>query len=277
MDILESYKKELLRRKYSIKTIKTYLFCIKKFLKQYQKDPRKIKKTDITKYLNKFIEKDTPGSSINVNLQALKFLTEEILHKPRRFYHIKYSKTPKKLPEVLTKKETIKIIQEIKNKKHRLMIKLMYSSGLRVSELVHLKVQDFNFENNFGWVRKGKGNKDRLFIIAKKINQDLINHIKENKLNNNDWLFKGQKLSHYSTKSIYLIVKKATKKAKIQKKVHPHTLRHSFATHLIENNYDVISVQSLLGHNSPETTMIYLHIASPNMLKIQSPLDSLPL
>jgi len=195
------------------------------------------------------------------------------MHKPRHFYHIKFSKTPKKLPEVLTKEETIQVLSSIKNPKHKLMIILMYSSGLRVSELVNLKLKDLQLEKNFGWVRGGKGNKDRLFIIAKKLKKELTDYIKENNIN--DWLFPGQKNYHISTQSIYLIVKHAAKKAKIQKRVHPHTMRHSFSTHLVENGYDVASIQYLLGHKSPETTMIYLHMASPKMINVESPYDDL--
>ncbi|MEK6934521.1 MAG: site-specific tyrosine recombinase/integron integrase, partial [Nanoarchaeota archaeon] len=270
-------QKEMLRRKYSPRTIKTYIYCINKFLKYNKKELNKITKKDIIDFLEKFIEKDFSGSTINVYLQSIKFLMEEVLHKRRYFYNIKYSKTPKKLPVVLTKKEIVNLLNNIENRKHKLMIKLMYSSGLRVSELVNLRVHDFQFENNFGWVRKGKGNKDRLFIIAQLIKQELRGYIRENKLDNDSWLFLGQKNNHYSQRSIQEIIKRAAKKAKIKKKIHPHTLRHSFSTHLIENGYDVTSVQALLGHNSPDTTMIYLHMANPNIIKVQSPLDSLDL
>lgn len=275
MDLIELMKKEMFRRKYSIRTIKTYNYCIKKFLLKYPKDPLKITKKDITDYLNSFIEKNISGTTINVNLQALKFLVEEILHRPKTFYHIKYSKTPKKLPQVLTKEEIIKMLKQIKNQKHKLMIKLMYSAGLRVSELVHLRLRDLEIDKNFGWVRKGKGNKDRLFIVARKINKELQEHIKENNLQLEDWLFKGQKGDHYSTRSIQEIIKKAIIRSGITKRVSPHTLRHSFSTHLIENGYGVTSVQSLLGHKSPETTMIYIHLASPSMINVESPLDTL--
>ncbi|MBU2634507.1 MAG: site-specific integrase [Nanoarchaeota archaeon] len=274
MDVIEKYKKELLRRNYSLKTIKTYNYCLKNFFNFCHKDPKKFTKKDIKDYLETLSNKS--GSTTNVNLQALKFLMEEILHKRKYFYHIKYSKTPKKLPTVLTKEEVINLINSICNLKHRLMIELLYSAGLRVSELVNLKVFHLDFENNYGFVRKGKGNKDRLFIIAQSLKYELLKYIKENKLELGSYIFKGQR-GAYSVRSIQEIVKKAAKKAKIRKNVHPHTLRHSYATHLIENGYDVASVQSLLGHNSIETTMLYLHIASPSMINVKSPLDSLNL
>ncbi len=156
------------------------------------------------------------------------------------------------------------------------MIKLMYGAGLRVSELVNLRVNDLDLNNNFGFVRKGKGNKDRLFIVANSLKEELTNFIKGNELNSDSYLFNSYN-GHMSVRSVQEIIKRATKLAKIDKEVHPHTLRHSYATHLIENGYDVASVQSLLGHNSMETTMVYLHIAKPNMINVKSPLDNLDL
>lgn len=273
MELIEKMRKELLRRRYSLRTIDTYLYCVNKFLKN--SDNLRPTKYEAIDYLDNLAKKGVSGSTINVYLQSIKFLMEEILHKRRTFYNIKYSKTPKSLPTVLGKEEVLALLDSIKNKKHSLAIKLMYSAGLRVSELVHLKINDFEFDKNFGWVRKGKGNKDRLFIIADKLNNELKDYIKENMLEPDSWIFQGYKFHHLSQKSIYMIVKKAAKKAKIIKRISPHTLRHSFSTHLIENGYTLTDVQSLLGHASPETTKIYLHIASPKMIGIKSPFDSL--
>tara|TARA_Y100000310_G_C20060785_1_gene524877 strand:- start:42 stop:530 length:489 start_codon:yes stop_codon:yes gene_type:complete len=154
------------------------------------------------------------------------------------------------------------------------MIELMYSAGLRVSELVNLKVKDFEFENNYAWVRKGKGNKDRRFIVAKNIKNKLKEYIDVNNIDHNFWIFEGRN-GHLTIRSVQAIIKKACKSAKIKKKIGPHTLRHSFATHLIENGYDVASVQGLLGHSSLDTTMIYVHIANPRLFNVTSPFDSL--
>ena len=275
MDLQELMKKELLRRNYSLRTIKTYLYCLRKFLQYYKKEERKISKKDVKDYLDKLMNKNLSGSTINVNLNALKFLLEEILNK-KFILKIKYSKTPKTLPIFLTKDEVIRLLNKIENEKHKLMIKLIYGGGLRVNELVNLKVKDLNFENNYGWVRQGKGNKDRLFIIPNSLKQELINYIIKYKLDDDSWLFISYN-GHISTRTIQEIIKKATKKAKLNKKVHPHTLRHSYATHLVEDGYDLILVQSLLGHKSPETTMIYVHMANPKLLSVKSPLDNLQL
>lgn len=275
MDLIELMKKEMLRRKYSLRTIETYLMCLNKFLNYCKKEPRKITKKDIKDYLDNLQDRNKTGSTINIHLNALKFAMEEILNK-NFMVRIKYSKTPKTLPTVLTKEETVKLINSIENEKHRLMVKLMYGAGLRVSELVNLKILDMDLEKNYGWVRHGKGNKDRLFIIANSIKEELLNYIKDNNLGSEDYLFESYN-GHISVRTIQTIIKKATKKAKIIKNVHPHSLRHSFATHLIEDGYDLISLQSLLGHNSAQTTMQYIHMASPRIISVKSLIDRLNL
>jgi integrase/recombinase XerD len=272
MDIPELIKKEGLRRGLSPRTIKTYCFCVERFLKYSKKEVNKITKKDITNYLDRLLEREAAGNTINVYLNSIKFLMENILNK-RLMYRIKYSKVPKTLPTVLTKEETRRLFAAIKNEKHKLMVKLMYSAGLRVSELVNLKIEDFEFSKNYGWVREGKGRKDRMFIIANILNNEIRNFIEKEDLR--VWLFLGRKGEHLSQKSVQEIVKKASKDAKIRKNVHCHTLRHSFATHLIEDDYSISDVQSLLGHSSSETTMRYVHMTNPKMIKIKSPLDSL--
>lgn len=274
MDLLYLTRQELQRRKYSNRTIKTYLFCLKKFL-LFVKDTelRRITKYDVKRYLQALAEKERSGSTLNVHLQAIKFTMEEILSKRNIFVKLPYAKVSQRLPEVLTKEEVKRLFSVIENTKHQLMIKLMYSAGLRVSELLHLKKQDLDFENNIGWVRHGKGNKDRLFILAKNVQEDLKQHINERTVVS--FLFSGRRQATLSTRTIQAIIKQAARKAGISKKIHPHTLRHSFATHLLENGYDLLTVQALLGHQSPETTMIYAHIVSPRLLSVKSPLDCL--
>ena len=275
MDLIELMKKEMLRRKYSFRTIKAYRDCLNKFLLFCKKEPRKITKKDIKDYLDNLQERNKTGSTINIHLNALKFAMEEILNK-NFMVRIKYSKTPKTLPTVLTKEETVKLIDSIENERHRLMIKLMYSAGLRVSELVNLKIIDLDLEKNYGWVRHGKGNKDRILIIAESIKEELLNYVKDNKLESENYLFESHN-GHISARTIQVIIKKASKKAKIIKDVHAHTLRHSFSTHLIEDGYDIISLQSLLGHNSAQTTMQYVHMATHRLISVKSPIDRLNL
>ena len=274
MYIPELIRKEGLRRGLSHKTIKTYNHCVRKFFSKCPKQPNEVKKADVKDFLDNLIDKGAGGNTINVYLNAIKFFYGQVLNRKLVLY-IKYSKTPKSLPTVLTKEEVLSLIGAIDNPKHRLMAELIYSAGLRVSELVHLKAKDLELDKNYGWVRKGKGNKDRLFIIANNLKNNLLVHISKNCYNRDSYVFSGQKQGHISVMTIQKIIKKAAKKAGILKNVHPHTLRHSFATHLIENNYDVFSLQSLLGHNSPQTTMAYVHTASQNMINVKSPFDSL--
>lgn len=274
MYIPDLIRKEGLRRGLSSKTIKTYNHCVRRFFSKCPNDPKEVKKHDVKDFLDKLIEKGAGGNTINVYLNALKFFYGQVLNR-KLMVCIRYSKTPKTLPTVLTKEEVTKLISAIENPKHSLMVKLIYSAGLRVSELVHLKAKDLELDKNHGWVRKGKGNKDRLFIIAKSIKYELLDCIEKENLSYDSWLFKGQKRGHLTVKTVQCIIKKAAKEAKIKKNVHPHTLRHSFATHLVENGYDILSIQSLLGHANAETTMVYVHTASPKMIAVQSPLDSL--
>ena len=273
MDVPELIRKEGLRRGLSIRTIKTYRNCVRLFFKQCNKDPKIIKKKDIKDFLDRLIEKGSPGNTINVYLNALKFFYNEILHK-RLMIRIRFSKTPKALPTILTKDEIQRLIQGINNPKYKLMIKLIYSAGFRVSELVHLKPEHFELNENYGWVRKGKCNKDRLFIIADTLKKELIEYIKKECLYPYSWLFRGHN-GHITVRTVQNLIKQAAKRAKIFKNVHPHTLRHSFATHLIKNGYDISNVQFLLGHSNTETTMQYVHTSSPKMISVKSPLDSL--
>jgi len=274
MDIIERIEKEGVRRRYSPRTIETYQQIISTFMGYYSdKDIMEITKKDIREYLEDMAEKGKSGNSLNLHLNALKFCFEQLLGKRMRL-DLKYSKKPVKLPYFLTKGEIKRLLVSIKNQKHKIMITLMYSAGLRVSELINLKVKDLNLKDKYGFVRNGKGNKDRIFIIADKLQRVLVQMAagrngEENLLKNNS----GEK---YSVSSLQKIVKNAAKLAGLNyKEIHCHTLRHSFATHLIEQGASLSEVQSLLGHKSPETTQVYLHTASPSMIKIISPLDNL--
>lgn len=273
-DPIYSMKREMLRRGLSHRTILTYLWCVRQFMRFCKKEMKKVTKKDVREYLDMIIDKERSGSTLNVHLNALKFLFQEVMGK-RMMIKIRYSKTPKKLPVFLTKEEVTSLFEAASNPKHRLILELIYSAGLRVSEVVNLKKQDFQFERGIGWVRKGKGRKDRPFIIARCLEEKLKVFIAQNCTSSFSFLFLGRKGRHLHTRSVQEIVKQAAIRACIEKNVHPHSLRHSFATHLIENGYDVATVQPLLGHNSAETTMTYVHMASPSMISVQSPFDTL--
>ena len=268
MDIIYNMQREMFRRKYSLRTISTYLRCVKEFINKNHKEFRKYSRKDVEGYLCEMAERNVSGSTINIHLNAIKFMMSEILHK-YYYYRIKYSKNEnkKRFPEALTKDEVKKLFSAIENEKHKLMIEFMYSSGLRVSELINLKTIDMNIAEGYGYVRRGKGNKDRLFVIADCLKEEL------KKLSFGEYVFSGAN-GQYSVRTIQEILRKVSERAGI-KHVHPHMLRHSFATHLIENGYSVSQIQSLLGHASPETSMVYVHMASCKMIDVKSPLDAL--
>ena len=274
MDINERIRKEGLRRRYSYRTIQAYQDHVRIFLEDCGKPLKEISKKDIREYLENMAERGKAGSTLNIHLNALKFFFWACLGK-RINVNLKYSKIPNKLPVVLSKEEVSKLLNNIINSKHRFIVSFMYSTGVRVSELVNIRVGDLELERGFGWVRAGKGNKDRMFIIAEKLADGLKELIKNRNLD--EFLFVTNKKQKYSVQTIYLIIKNAAKISGISKYkgVHPHTLRHSFATHLIENGYSIGDVQHLLGHSSPETTTVYIHTASSKMLGIKSPLDNL--
>ncbi|MGV8150131.1 MAG: tyrosine-type recombinase/integrase [Candidatus Woesearchaeota archaeon] len=270
MDIIESMKKEMFRRKLSNRTILTYIFYVKKFLNYCHKNPKEFSRNDIKEFLYHYVEKNRSGNSLNVVNNALRFMMVEVLHKSART-GIRYSKTPRRIAEFLTVDEVKRLIDSIPNPNHKLIIKLMYGTGLRVSELVTLKKQDIDFVQKIGWVRGGKGNKDRMFILPECLMDDLKMLVDESRY----YLFSGNKRGHYSVRSVAEIINKAVKLSGIEKNVHPHTLRHSFATHLLENGNDVLVVQALLGHSEARTTMTYLHAIKPKLLSVKSPLDLL--
>lgn len=273
MDVLHLIGQETRRRGYSPRTAKAYCYCVCGFMGWLKKEPRKATRGDIQGYIDYLLSKDVSGSTINLHLNAVKFLMQEILRK-RILLRIRFSKIPKKLPVVLSKEEVKRLIDIIENPTHRLLVELMYSAGLRVSEAIALRAKDITLENNLGWVRHGKGGKDRFFLIADRIKEPLKSHMNTYCASENDWLFPGRKGRHIHIRSPQEIVKYAARKAGINKDAHCHTLRHSFATHLIEDGHSIMAVQQLLGHSDPNTTIVYIHIASPKMLGVKSPYDS---
>ena len=195
------------------------------------------------------------------------------MHKRKMYIELPYSKRPVRIPVFLEKQEVELLLNNIKNNYHKIIIAFLYSTGLRVGELVSLKVEDLNLKERYGIVRKGKGNKDRIFIVSERLVSIIAQIIVNNNLSKKDYLFINNRRTGYSVKSIQKIVKDAQKKAGIKKNVHPHTMRHSFATHIIEQGESISEVQALLGHKSPETTMIYVHTAKGKMVKTKSPYD----
>jgi len=192
---------------------------------------------------------------------------------PNRFYSIERPIKAEKLPEVLAKSEIKQMISINTNIKHRCILSMLYSAGLRRSEIINLKIEDVDSKRMLIKVTNGKGKKDRLTLLSNTLLEDLRGYYK--KYRPTTYLFEGASGSKYSGSSIAKIVARSGHKAGIRKKVSPHTLRHSFATHLLENGTDLRYIQNLLGHSSSKTTEIYTHVAVNAVKAIESPLDSL--
>ncbi|MBM3231804.1 hypothetical protein FJZ21_00285 [Candidatus Pacearchaeota archaeon] len=268
MDALGKLHTELKLRGFSPLTVRNYSFFVDKFLKQTNKPVEQLNQEDVRTYLAAMFD-DKSKNTIMLAAAALKFFFVEILKK--EVGEIKMPKKDKKLPEVLTRDEVSKLLKSAETRKSRLIISLLYSSGLRVSELVNLKPQDLNFAENTGWVRGGKGSKDRMFTVSPGLANELHEYLK--KRNGAKYLFSQDE--PLTTRNVQKIVKHLRHRADIQKKITPHTLRHSFATHLLESGTDIRMIQALLGHSSLNTTQLYTHISSEQIKKIQNPLDSL--
>ncbi len=268
MSELEQLKTELKLRGLSLLTVRNYSFFVDKFLQKTGKPAQELSEQDARAYLSELFESKSKNT-IMLATAALKFFYTEILKKD--FSQVKMPKKESRLPEVLSREEVQRIINSADNEKSRLIVSLLYSSGLRVSELVNLKVSDINFPEKTGWVRKGKGSKDRIFAISESLAQELEEYLAGR---NNIYVFSREK--PLTTRNIQKIICGLRKRAAINKKITPHTLRHSFATHLLEQGTDIRVIQAALGHASLNTTQVYTHISSEQIKKIKNPLDSLP-
>jgi integrase/recombinase XerD len=267
MDALIKLQTELKIRGLSQMTVRNYSFFVDKFLKQAGKPAEDINEDDAKAYLSGMFDTKSKNT-IMLAAAALKFLYVEVLKKP--FAEVKIPKRDKRLPSVLNKDEVRILLDSADNEKSRLIMSLLYSSGLRVSELVNLKVNDLSINERSGWVRLGKGSKDRLFIISEQLAKDLELYLKDR---GNTYVLSKEK--PLTTRNIQKIIKNASIRAGIKKKVTPHTLRHSFATHLLEQGTDIRMIQALLGHSNLNTTQVYTHVSSEQIRKIQNPLDAL--
>lgn len=262
---------ELKSRGFSRKTVKSYLFHTKKFL---SKNPsfENIETQELQKYIIYRTKKEDTLTT-NLHIAAIKFFFRNVIG---REIDLEYLKRPKRIPEVLTKNETIAILSQITNAKHRLLIETIYGCGLRVSEATKLKKADLRFEEGILFVRAGKGKKDRAIPIPASLTKRLEHYLLARN-DSNQYVFDSQRGGHLTTMSVQKIVEKAVEKAGLEKRIHPHTLRHSYATHLLENGTDIRIIQRLLGHNDMRTTEVYTHISNALIKRVNSPLDALQL
>ncbi|ACB84610.1 tyrosine-type recombinase/integrase [Natranaerobius thermophilus] len=279
---MREFEKTLKLKGYTEKTIKAYIGHIKRFLKVGLNINNK---EDIQSHIIFLLENNNSHSYVNQAISALKLLNNEITKKGYVDVHgiktcvnqqikVNRPKKERKLPNVLSQKEVLELLTVTTNIKHKAILCIIYSSGLRVGEAVRLKPEDLDGEQKIIHIKQGKGRKDRYTILSDNALKILRNYYKI--YQPKKWLFPGQNENlHLSERSVQKIFQKAKQKANINKKVSVHSLRHSFATHLLEAGTDLRYIQKLLGHESSKTTEIYTHITTQNISRIESPLDKL--
>ena len=271
--ILNNFYLFLKGKRYSQSTIQTYTFFVADFINFHTKTPlEELTNRDVELFIETvFIERNYSVSSQRQFISALKIFTVFYPQIKINNLSLERPKKSRTLPSVLSQEEVLRIIQYTQNIKHRAILTLLYSCGLRIGELINLKLEDFHVERKQLIVKKGKGRKDRYVSLADSFLPLLSNYYLSYKPT--IYFVEGQNGGKYSAESIRSFLRKSCKKAGIRKLVTPHTLRHSYATHLLENGVDLRYIQTLLGHSKPETTMIYTHVQRKDLMEIQNPLD----
>ncbi len=260
---------------YSSKTIKAYVGHIRRFIIFSKRHPLSLSSNDIERYLLNLLDsRECSHSYTSQAVSAVKFLFNEVYHRNDICTNISRPKKEKKLPEILNKNEVVRLFQAITNIKHKAIMYLTYSSGLRVGEVVKLKLSDIDSKRMLVRVAQGKGRKDRYTILSETALDTLRQYVKAYKPDY--WLFQGaQPGKHLNERTVQKVFDAAKRSAGIKKEVSVHSLRHSFATHLLEAGIDLRYIQELLGHQSPKTTEIYTHVTEKSLSSIVSPLDSI--
>jgi integrase/recombinase XerD len=271
----DEFIEKLKELRYSNNTIKSYKQLFEEFINYYPTESLEvISEEKIISFLRYLVnERCVSISYQNQAINAIKFYYERVLRGQRKIYTIDRPREEELLPEVLSEDEVAKIIRSIENVKHKAIIMTIYSGGLRISEVVNLKIKDIDSKRMQIRIEQSKGRKDRYTLLGNTTLKVLREYVKQFKPKN--WLFEGESGSQYSTTSIRNIFRKAVHKVGISKRVTVHTLRHSFATHILEAGTDLRYIQSLLGHESSRTTEIYTHITTKGFDQIKNPLDKL--
>lgn len=267
-------KVEMHARKYSQSTIDSYLYYNISLCRWIKKSPESVTIDDIKEYLAHREHNDNQSAAtLNIALSAFKFFYNNVI-KNEKIREQKRPRQDKRLPIVLSKSEIKRMIDTQKNLKHQLLLMMVYSSGLRVSEVVSLKKQDIDIDRKSMFIRKAKGRKDRYTITSEAVIRTYKEYLKKYEIT--DWLFPGQPAScHLHSRTAQHIFEKAIEKACVGKGASMHSLRHSFATHLLESGVDIVYIRDLLGHSSVRTTERYTHAARRKALRIQSPMDTI--
>ena len=265
------FKRYLIGKRYSESTVTTYINFVNKFL-VFHRFKKNFNYTD----LDRFIESEIAAKYYSISshrqcISSLKHYFEFSKQEEIDTSNLERPKKSKHLPTVLSKEEVIDILIATRNLKHRCILALIYSAGLRIGELLSLKLQDIDIDRRQIFIRQAKGRKDRYVMLAESMLPIYANYLQTYRPK--IYFVEGQEKKQYSSSSIRLFLKDSCRRAKIRKRVTPHTLRHSYATHMLENGIDLRYIQELLGHAKPETTMIYTHVTQKDLSRIRSPLD----
>ncbi|MDP2642510.1 MAG: tyrosine-type recombinase/integrase [Candidatus Peregrinibacteria bacterium] len=262
-------EREIIIRNYSPQTRKSYLACLREFFNFVGRDISSPDVEIIKDFLKQKHLKNYAPETVNLYLNAIKFFYRDVM-KCFCKIDIKFARRPLKLPVVLAKNDILKVIDSITNLKHRLMISLAYGAGLRVSEVVKIKVKDLNISEKIIYVIQAKGNKDRITILPEKLISPLIDFVAGR--DKNDFLFESERGGRLTTRTAQKIFSNALLKSGVFADATFHSLRHSFATHLLENGTDIRYIQTLLGHQNLRTTQRYTQVSASSIRNIKSPL-----
>ena len=265
-------KEKLLVRRYSQSTLNTYTIMFRGFMLYFEAtDPKDISEAQIKAYMSHLVrEKKVVQSTHNQNINAIKFYYEHVLGLEKKKYWLERPRKEHKLPKVLSENDIVRLITATKNLKHQIIVSILYSTGMRRGEIVNIRLQDIDFDRRQIRINGGKGKKDRVTLLSEHMSSGLQHYIDQ--YNPKYWLIENVNRTKYSDNSVGKVVRDLSRKAG-HKDVTPHVLRHSFATHLMDNGTDLRIIQSLLGHESIETTQIYTHVSNKNLAGIVNPLD----
>ncbi len=272
---IDAYVALLKLKNYSPNTIRNYSNWFLAFLNHFPgRKPSSITKPEILDFLYAYRKTNKGSASVqNQLINAIKFFYEKLLQRPAEHYNLPRAQKSHQLPSVFSEEEIRRIIAACENLKHRSMICLAYAAGLRVSEIVNMRLKDIDSQRMVIYIRQSKGRKDRQVMLSTKLLELLREYYKHYRPRH--WLFEGRAGKQYSVRSVQQMLHSVKIKAGVTRKGSVHALRHSFATHLLEGGTDLISIKNLLGHKSLSTTMTYTHVSRKQLSKIQSPLDKL--
>ena len=273
---------DLQRRNYAETTISSYIRIVEDFSRRFQRPPDRLGPPQIREYQAELFKKrKLAASTVTVYLAALRFFYTKTLKKGWSAAETPYPKRAEHVPSILSQEEVARLIDAARTPFHRTLLMTLYATGVRRAELTHLKITDVDSQRMVVHIRGGKGRKDRDVMLSPKLLKELREHWRRLRRKPSAWLFPGNRWhtgdTPIDTKVVWYACKEAAQRAGLQKDVHPHTLRHCFATHLLEQGADLRNIQMLLGHNDLEQTTIYLHVSERRLNATGSPLDSLKL